>query len=220
MSAARSDREPEEPTFRGFEPAVARFFDGLARHNTRDWFDAHRDEWRALVKSPMDALLAEAESRYGSGRVMRINRDVRFSADKSPYSTSSSLWAGTVGGVYLRVSSAGMEVGGGLYEPSRDQLARGRDTIDRRPKAAAELAGTLERLQRQGYEVAGPSLSTAPRGYPRDHPHIELLRLKHYAALRELPLEASLDDIRRGWSAVEPLIDWVGRFVGPAESWP
>jgi uncharacterized protein (TIGR02453 family) len=165
----------------------------------------------------MEALLAEAESRYGAGRVMRINRDVRFSPDKSPYSTSSSLWAGAVGGVYLRVSSAGLEVGGGLYEPTRDQLARGREAIDRRPKAADALADIVDELSRQRYELAGPPLRTAPRGYARDHPRIELLRLTHYAALRHVPLATPIDEIRRGWRSVEPLIRWVDRYVGAPE---
>ena len=203
-----------------FSRAAGEFFTALESNNRRDWFDLHRGEWRTLVKAPLDDLLAHAESQYGSGRVMRINRDVRFSADKSPYNTAVSLWAGGVGGVYLRVSADGLEVGGGLYEPSRDQLARARHEIDGRPAAADDLERILAELTDGGFEVAGPSLATAPRGYPKDHPRIDLLRLKHYAALKHLALTAPLRDIEAGWAAVEPLIDWVTRRVGPAEQRP
>lgn len=125
----------------------------------------------------MEALLAYAEPRWGSGRVMRPNRDVRFSADKSPYRLSASMWA-----------SGGREA--------------------------------LEALQGRGFEVAGPSLSTAPKGYARNHPEIELLRLRHYAAVQHLPVSATLGEIDDAWSAVAPLTSWVERHVGPAESWP
>lgn len=206
--------------FEGFRPETAAFFAGLRRHNDKAWFDRHRDEWTDLVKQPLEALLAEAEPEHGPGRVMRINRDVRFSPDKSPYRTSCGMWAGGVGGVYLSVSEAGLEVGGGLYEPSRDQLARARSRIDERPQVAAALQRAIDDLTGSGFEIAGPSLSTAPRGYPRDHPRIELLRLRHYAALRPLPLTAEPAAIREIWQRVAPLNGWVQRWVGPAERWP
>ena len=151
---------------------------------------------------------------------MRPNRDVRFSADKRPYRTTASMWAGGVGGVYLSLSQQGLEVGGGLYEPTRDQLQRARTMIDERPRPAARLGAVLEALERAGFEVAGPSLTTAPRGYSRDHPRIALLRLRHYAALRRLPIGAEPDAITATWDAVRPLNDWVGEHVGPAISWP
>jgi uncharacterized protein (TIGR02453 family) len=151
---------------------------------------------------------------------MRPNRDVRFSADKSPYKTNASMWAGTVGGIYLSLSASHIDVGGGIYDPSRDQLDRARTAIDSHPRAASELSTVLDALTRDGFEVAGPRLTTAPRGYHRDNEHIELLRLKHYAALKSLPVTASPGVIRSSWEAVQPLIDWGDTFVGAARSWP
>jgi uncharacterized protein (TIGR02453 family) len=213
-------RDTAPGSFEGFQPEVARFFAGLRRHNDKAWFDQHRDEWTALVKQPMEALLAEAEPQYGTGRIMRINRDVRFSADKSPYQTSSSLWAGTPGAIYLHLSDSGIRAGGGLYDPSRDQLARARTTIDERPAAAATLQDALDELTDAGFQIAGPSLATAPRGFPRDHPRIELLRLRHYSATRPLPLTASLDQIQGAWRQVKRLNGWIERWIGPAQHWP
>ena len=207
-------------SFESFDPGAADFFVELGKHNDKSWFDEHREQWNSLVKAPLEQLLAEAADRYGPGRVTRINRDVRFSSNKAPYQTSASMWAGRVGAVYLSVSAAGLQVGGGLYEPSRDQLARARAVIDERPDAAAALHDALEDLTSAGYEIAGPSLTTAPRGYPRDHPRIELLRLRHYSALRHLPITATSEEVHASWQRVHPLNTWVSEWVGPAEAWP
>jgi uncharacterized protein (TIGR02453 family) len=207
-------------TFTGFDTGASAFLSGLAEDNTKTFFGAHRDEYIASIRQPLEDLLGEVQDAYGSGRVMRPNRDVRFSADKAPYKITASMWAGDVGGVYLSLSATGLEVGGGLYDPSRDQLARARRAIDGRPVVAKHLGDILGELTRGRFEAAGPSLKTAPRGFDRDHPAIELLRLKHYAAVKQLPLEATPDTIRATWKAVEPLIAWCSKNVGAAISWP
>ena len=205
-------------TFTGFGADASDFLSGLAEENTKTFFEAHRDEYIASIRQPLEDLLGEVQDTYGPGRVMRPNRDVRFSADKSPYKTTASMWAGDVGGVYLSLSATGLEVGGGLYDPSRDQLARARHAIDSRPLVAKHLSDILGELTRGGFEVAGPSLKTAPRGFDRDHPAIELLRLKHYAAVKRLPSGAAPDTIRATWTAVLPLIEWCSKNVGAAIS--
>jgi uncharacterized protein (TIGR02453 family) len=207
-------------TFTGFRPSARVFLSGVGEQNTKTFFEAHRDEYISDIRQPLEDLLAEAQETYGPGRVTRPNRDVRFSKDKSPYKTTASMWAGDVGGVYLSVTATGLEVGGGLYDPSRDQLTRAREAIDSRPLVAKQLTQILDKINRDGFEVAGPSLKTAPRGFARDHPAIELLRLKHYAALKHLPLNATPDKIRATWTAVEPLIAWCSKNVGAAISGP
>lgn len=217
MAASDADGELR---FEGFDPAAVHWLEQLEANNTRAWFTAHRAEYDALIRRPLEALLQQAEPRHGPGRVMRPNRDVRFSADKHPYRTTASMWAGGAGGVYLSLSQQGLEVGGGLYEPSRDQLQRARAVIDERPRPAGRLAAAVEALEGAGFEFAGPSLTTAPRGYPRDHPRIDLLRLRHYAALRHLPVDADPASITATWDAVGPLNGWIADHVGPARSWP
>ncbi len=207
-------------TFTGFRPEAGTFFEQLRDDNTKPFFDAHRDAYVELVRQPMEDLLAAAEVSYGPGRVMRPNRDVRFAADKVPYRTDASMWAGTVGGVYLTLSAAGVEAGGGLYDPTRDQLARARAAIDTSPRAAAELSEIIEGLSGKGFELAGPSLTTAPRGYPKDHPRIDLLRLKHYAAIRRSAIDVAPEVVFATWRDVEPLIEWNATHVGAALSWP
>ncbi|MBC7724787.1 MAG: DUF2461 domain-containing protein [Burkholderiaceae bacterium] len=207
-------------TFIGFTHDASDFLSALADDNSRDYFDAHRNVYIDSIRQPLEDLLGEAETIYGPGRVMRPNRDVRFSANKAPYKTSASLWAGTVGGVYLSLSATHMDVGGGIYGPSRDQLERARTAVDAHPQTAAQLSEIVDVLVDAGFEIAGPSLKTAPRGYDRDHPAIELLRLKHFAALKSLPITASPDTIRSCWTAVEPLIAWGNTFVKAPLSWP
>lgn len=204
-----------------FGRGAAEFFDLLAADNRRETFAANRRQYDAQVRGPLERLLGEATERYGgSGHVTRPNRDVRFSPDKSPYRLDASIWAGEVGGVYLRVHRGGLQVGGGLYEPTRDQLRRARAAIAGVPRAAAELHQAVDDAVGHGFEMAGPDLKTAPRGFDRDDPEIELLRLRHYAALRHLPLTASADRVRTAWRQVEPLLGWATEHVGVALSWP
>lgn len=207
-------------TFTGFGADATRFLGDLAKDNSKQFFDAHRQQYEDAIRQPLEDLLGEAEKSYGPGRVMRPNRDVRFSADKSPYKTNASMWAGSVGGVYLSLTAKGLQVGGGIYEPSRDQLVRARTAIDSVPAAASQLSGIIDALVSDGFEMAGPSLKTAPRGYDRDHPQIELLRLKHYAALTNLPVTAKPARIRSAWKSVEALIEWGDTHAGAATSWP
>lgn len=206
--------------FSGFTTEATKFFDALADNNNRTFFTEHRDTYDRAIRQPLEDLLGEVQDRYGAGRVMRPNRDVRFSKDKSPYKVNAALWAGEVGGVYLSVSAQGLAVGGGLYEPARDQLERARRAIDGQPRAAAELEKVREALVDAGFEFAGPFLKTAPRGYDTDHPHIELLRLKHFAALTNLPITANRARILDAWGQVDPLIKWVDARIGAARDEP
>lgn len=203
-----------------FPPEASEFLRDLAAKNTREQFTSNRSIYDRAIRGPLEELTAAAEEKYGPGKVMRPHRDVRFSTDKSPYRIDASMWAGEVGGVYLRLSIDGIEAGGGLYDPTRDQLARGRSALAHEPRAAAQLAEVMAALHSSGYDEAGPPLKTAPKGYDRDHPNIELLRLKHYAAVRYLPVTASRGDIEEAWGGVEGLIAWAQHHVGPALSWP
>lgn len=193
-----------------FSPALATFFRGLAAHNDTAWFEEHRGEWERHVRDPMESLLHEAERRYGPGRVLRQHRDLRFTPDKRPYREDTGL---TAGGVYLSAGVGGLQVGGGLYEPARAQLAAARTVIDERPQAAAALQHAVDELTDAGFELAGPPLKTAPRGYPADHPRIELLRMQHYAALVHLPLRSPLADIVSAWARVQPLVRWTVKWA-------
>jgi len=203
-----------------FEPGAFAFFDELARHNDREWFQAHRADYERLVREPIERIAGRAQEVYGPAHVMRPNRDIRFSADKSPYKTNAAMSAGRSAAVYLSVSGSGIEVGGGLYQPSRDQLARARAAIADDGVPARQLAAIVAALSAAGFALAGPSLTTAPRGFDRDHPRIDLLRLTHYAALRTLPRDATDRMVDEAWQQVAPLIEWADAHAGVARDEP
>ena len=208
--------EAPGPDERAFAPGAFAFYAELAEHNSREWWTAHRPEYERLIRMPLERLAAMAEERYGPAKVFRPHRDIRFSRDKAPYKLNGAMTAGTDGGVYVSISADGVHAGGGLYEPTREQLQRARDAIAADGAAATELARVVAGAEAAGLELAGPSLKTAPRGIDRDHPRIELLRLTHYAALRALPPEATVAELEQVWRAVEPLLEWTRRHAGPA----
>lgn len=208
----------DAPPLTRFTAEAADFLTGLAADNSKAYFDEHRDQYTRAIRQPLENLLGAAEPLYGPGRVLRPNRDVRFSAHKEPYRTEASMSAGAVGGVYASVNAQELRVGGGLYNPSRDQLDRARTAIADHPKAAADLESIIEVLTRGGFEMMGPSLKRAPRGRDPAHPAILLLRLQHYAALRSLPVGAPPGDVLDGWRQMEPLNAWLDAHVGPSRT--
>ena len=119
------------------EPAL-KFLRGLKRHNDREWFEARRTTWETACKAPMLALIAEineamadfapANLRPPHKAMMRIYRDIRFSADKRPYKNHMAAWWGPAGmsrtsggGFYLAIGSDAVTVAAGVYMPDRDQ---------------------------------------------------------------------------------------------------
>jgi uncharacterized protein (TIGR02453 family) len=218
--AAPAPSQPSEDVrpFRGWQPGVVRFFDELEMDNTKSYWTAHKEFYLASILGPMQSLLAELAPEFGEGRVFRPYRDTRFSPDKTPYKTNIAAH-NDVG--YISLSSDALGVGSGLYMPSPGQLARFRAAIadDRRGE---ELLPLLKELRRKRIQVsAHETLKSAPRGYPNDHPRIELLRYKGLTAWKEWPVgswlatatpKGRIVDFLR---ATTPLRAWLDGNVGP-----
>src|SRR3954471_23153214 len=120
----------------------------------------------------MGALLAELEPRWGAGKIFRPYRDVRFSADKTPYKTH--IGALLQNGGYVQLGADGLSAGRGMWHLEPDQLRRVRDAVDDQASGGA-LVTAVAALRRHGVEVVSrESLKTVPRGYDRDHPRAEL----------------------------------------------
>jgi uncharacterized protein (TIGR02453 family) len=201
--------------FTGFPPEAVAFFRQLGRNNNRDWFQAHKATYESACREPMQLLAAEIDP-FGPSRVSRINRDIRFSADKSPYKTSIS--AG-IRGHYVHLSPEGLYVGAGMYKPEPAVLTRLRAAIadDASGRALQRIVATL---RRKGYDVGThESVQSAPKGYKADHPRIELLRMKDIHAGRMFPPDdvlstrKLLDRIQRVMRDLEPFNDWIRRHV-------
>ena len=203
--------------FAGWPIEAVEFYEGLEADNSKVYWQDNKAVYDRRVKAPMEELLAELADEFGAGKIFRPYRDVRFSADKTPYKTNC---AATIGSGYVSFSAEGLSVGGGLYMPDPKTLARYRDAVDKE-KSGAELATIVAALHKAGYEtMAHDVLKTAPRGYPKDHPRIDLLRHKGIAMMKTWPVGAWLGTKKAKDRVVEtlragvPLNDWLARHVG------
>ena len=201
--------------FTGFPPEAVTFFKQLGRNNNRDWFQAHKSTYESACREPMQLLAAELDP-FGPSRVSRINRDIRFSADKSPYKTSIS--AG-VRGHYLHLSPDGLYVGAGMYKPEPALLQRFRAAVADDASGRA-LQRIVTALRRKGYQVGThESVRSAPKGYPADHPRIELLRMKDIHAGKAFAPDATLSTrkvlgrIRQVMTDLAPFNAWITRHA-------
>ncbi len=212
--------------FRGFPDDAFAFYDELAADNSRRFWQANRDRYLASVRAPMEALLGELEGTCGAGpfHVFRPHRDVRFSKDKTPYKDHIGAYGESEAGAgfYVQLASAGMFAGSGYYHFAADQLTRFREAVDD-DATGGEVAAILERLATRGVELASvDELRTAPRGYPRDHPRVVLLRRKGLAAGRTWERAAWMGTaqvvarVRRAWEEAAHLNAWLDAHVGPS----
>lgn len=207
--------------FHGWPAEALEFYEGLAGENTKAYWAAHRAVYEQQVRAPMVALLAELEPEFGAGKVFRPYRDVRFSGDKSPYKTA--IAATLAGGGYVQLSADGLAAGSGMYVMVPDQLARYREAVAD-DRSGEELQAVVAGLTRRGIEIVGHGrLKTAPKGCPKDHPRIELLRLKGLVAWRRWPVASWLGTAAAKRRIVEflrmarPLDEWLETYVGPSE---
>ena len=213
-------------SFFGYPPAVFEWFAGLERDNSKAYFTATRDRYEAEVRGGLEAMLDELSEAFGGEvRLFRQQRDLRFTPDKSPYkATTYGLLVGApsaAAGLYAQLSSRGLYAGTGYYQLARDQLERYRDAVvdERTGPRLVEAAAAAEDA---GLELAGERLRTSPRGFPRDHPRIELLRRKALIAGRSLTgaggieRDATLDHVAATWRAAQPLNAWLEEHVGPS----
>lgn len=231
------------PEFHGFRPGALAFLRRLARHNSRDWFERHRAVYETEVREPLKALVEEMDVRLariapelvGDPRrsVFRIHRDVRFSADKSPYKTNAACQfyhhdagrgagqdaVGAGAGLYFQLADGDCFVAGGIWMPARPSLERIREAL-------ADDADGLDRI------VAAPAfrrrfkaldrdamLTRLPRGYAEGHPAERWLRHKSFTATRPVSADEATSvrlpaRLERDFAALVPLVRWLNRAIG------
>jgi uncharacterized protein (TIGR02453 family) len=211
------------PTFEGFGDRALDFYEGLTADNSRTYWKANEDVYREHVAGPLAALAAELAPEFGEPKIFRPHRDLRFSADKRPYQEHAGLGAerDDGGGLYLSLSAEGLLLAGGYWQPARDQLERFRRLQDD-PDAVADLDVELGALAERGYLLGEDGqLRSAPRGWRRDHPRIDLLRRTRLAVHRRLEpgdwlhTPQCLDVVREGWRVVDTWNAWLHANVAP-----
>lgn len=212
-------------TFQGLPPGLFTFFTELEADNSKAFWQANKSRWERDVRAPMRTLLTELSDEFGVLRMFRPNRDVRFSADKSPYKlwTGATSEAQAVGGIgyYLEASAEGIVTGYGAMLMAPDQLRRYRAAIDdaRSGNEFEHLNRTLAAESHPVSHGAEEPLKTAPRGYSTDHPRIQYLRWKGAAIVQEWPEDDwmhtpdMLDAIRSVWHAADPFKYWLDSYV-------
>jgi uncharacterized protein (TIGR02453 family) len=214
------------------KPALA-FLDDLRQNNNKAWFDGNRSRYEQarepfenLVEYLISELDAIGELRGVSAKecIFRINRDVRFSKDKSPYKTNLGAEIAPGGrksgnlGYYIHITPHdGSMIAGGLYMPTSGQLAKYREAIAADAAAFKRITHAKNFVRHFG-SVEGDRLSTAPQGYSRDHPEIDLLRLKqvmvsHHFTDKQVTAQGFPAEAVQVMKAMRPFNDYLSRVL-------
>jgi uncharacterized protein (TIGR02453 family) len=177
------------------------FLRALKRHNDREWFRAHRNRYEAHVRGPMTMVIRQLAvdfSRIAPDLVadpkvslIRVYRDTRFSADKTPLKTNVAarfpargFARGEGAGLYFEVAPDGVWMGGGFYTPPPAALQAIRADIAEDPARLRRIVGSRRFRDAVGV-LSGDQLTRVPRGFTADHPAAPYLRFKQFVAGRE-----------------------------------
>src|SRR5262245_19336580 len=191
-----------------FDAGALRFFRGLEKNNNKPWFEAHRADYEGSVREPMRALIVDMNEQFArfapemggdpKRGMFRINRDIRFSKDKSPYKTNAGCWfnhksaSSKVGseanegsaGFYFHLEPGKSFVGAGLWMPPRPQLDKLREAIAEDHRGFGKMARSLSKFG--GLSEEHGMLKRMPRGYADDHPAGDWLKLQSFTCGRKL----------------------------------
>ena len=224
-----------------FTAETLRFFKQLAAHNNKEWFEAHRDDYETNVRAPMRELVEELDVRFArfapeiggdpKRSMFRINRDIRFSKDKSPYKTNAGCWfhhrsasrkvgseaAEGSAGFYFHLQPGKSFIGAGVWMPPRPQLNKLRSAIAEKPEGFVRMVQSLPK--RFGGVSDESALKRMPRGYSEDHPAAKWLKYQSFTSGRSLTdaqvTSAKLPALlEREYEAMLPLVRWVNGAFG------
>ncbi len=179
------------------------FMTNLSYNNERDWFIKNKPAYLE-AKENYESIIQEILNRVTEfdpilkglevkNCVYRINRDIRFSNDKSPYKTHFGAFivrggkknADRFAGYYIHVEPGKSIIAGGAYVPPTPWLSAIREKIDSEPENLIKIINSKDFKKYFG-TVDGEKLKKAPKGYPSDHPNIELLKLKSFLVVNEI----------------------------------
>ena len=220
-----------------FRPEALTFLRNLARHNDRAWFQPRKAVFEAELKEPMlatvrkvtDAMLDFAPShvRPAEKSLFRIYRDTRFSNDKRPYKTHVAAWWSHQGlektsgaGYYFHVSAKEVVIAAGAYMPEKDQLSAIRhwllDNHDEFRKLLQKPA-----VRKTFKEFEGNALTRPPKGFPADHPALDLIKCRQWGLGVTLPVDTALDKnfaatVTRHFRLAAPIIDALNTPIAAA----
>lgn len=193
--------------FQGFSQGFLGFFEGLERHNDRDWFNAHRSDFQHYVIEPAVQLVMEIGERLQflapnivadprvNKSIFRLNRDTRFSSNKTPYKTHLGVywWEGHAKklecpGFYFHLEPSRLLIGGGIYMFTKPLLQVYRESVAHE-KYGTQLQGILEQTMKDfPSSIQSDRYKRVPHGYSADHPRADLLKYKGMTIGEETPV--------------------------------
>ena len=207
-------------TDRYFTKQTFAFLSMLAANNTREWFEEHKQDYEDLVRIPALDFISDmahempaiskhfrALPKKVGGSLMRVQRDTRFSPDKTPYKNNIGIhFRHEVGkdvhapGYYVHIEPGECFVGIGLWRPDADALFKIRESLVK--NSEAWVAARDDKAFSQHFSLEGDALVNAPRGFAKDHPLVEDLKRKDFIALADLS-DASVTSARLLTQVVE-----------------
>ena len=218
-------------------PAGLAFLRNLARHNDRDWFQPRKAIFDAELREPMlaivrkitDAMIdfAPSHMRPAEKSLFRIYRDTRFSNDKRPYKTHIAAWWSHQGlektsgaGYYFHISAKEVVIAAGAYMPEKDQLAQIRHWLLDNHVEFRKLLGKPA-VRRAFVEFEGEKLSRPPKGFPKDHPALDLIQCRQWGMSASLPPAAALEPdlaatVIRYFRLAAPIVDALNTPIAAA----
>jgi len=243
VNASSRRARPAAAEFRGFGRGALAFLRRLARHNEREWFERNRAVYETEVREPLRALVEEMDVRLariapelmGDPRrsIFRIHRDVRFSADKSPYKTNAACQfyhhdagrgagqdaKGAGAGLYFQLADGECFVAGGIWMPARPALEKIRAALADDPEGLDDIVQAPAFRRRFRALDREAMLTRLPRGYAAGHSAERWLRYRSFTATRMLaerevtsPRLAAM--LERDFSALVPLVRWLNGAIG------
>jgi uncharacterized protein (TIGR02453 family) len=211
-----------------FQPDALKFLRSLQRNNRREWFEPRKPEFESLLKQPMLNMIAQITAamidfapqhmRPPQKCMMRIYRDTRFSSDKSPYKRNIAAWWAreglektSGGGYYFHLSPKDVVIAAGVYMPERDQLFAIRSYLLEHHDEVRRLLND-RKMRREMDTFEGLPLTRAPKGFPKDHPALDLILGRQWGVSVTLPPEAALEtgfvkEVIKRFRLAAPLID-------------
>jgi uncharacterized protein (TIGR02453 family) len=213
--------------FRGIPVEVIEFYERLEAENSKAFWEANKHLYRDVVKTTA-AELCDELAEFGPFHMFRPHNDLRFSKNKPPYKTHQGMYGESEGGAghYVQISARGLMCGTGYYAMAKDQLQRFRDAVVG-DNTGAEIADIVADLRARTFEIGAiDELKTAPRGYDKDHPRIELIRRKglmmskDFGAPKWVHTAEAAKRVRGVWQAAEPMNAWLDAHVGPSNLEP
>ncbi len=210
------------------------FFEELAKNNHKDWFHAHKKRYESSIKKPFEVFVGELIQEIQKHDadlqiapkdcILRINKDIRFSKDKSPYNLHSTAFISKGGrkdksipGVFLRFSPEMIGIMGGCFGPSKEQLHNLRTAINKNPNALRKLLANKDFVQKFG-EIRGEQMKRIPKEWKELCEKEPLIANKQFYFVAEeapdlITSTSLIKEIMAYWKTMRPVNEYLTKAI-------